>query len=68
MKATILTMRPQCVEAYRKFQQNFIDQDLGIIDKTNDYRVAFSIADVLYSDPSSLVETWKQTGKELHVI
>lgn len=68
MKPTILTMRPQYVEEYGKFQKNYIDQDLGIYDRTQDYRIAFSVADVLYSDPSSLVTVWQTTGKEVHVI
>ena len=68
MKPTILTMRPQYIHSYGKFQQNFEEQGLGIIDKTRDYRIAFSIADVLYSDPSSLTSIWQTTGKELHVL
>ena len=68
MKPTILAMRPQCVEMYGKFQLNYIEQDLGIMDRTQDYRIAFSVADVLYSDPSSLVTIWQTTGKEVHVI
>lgn len=68
MKATILTMRPQYVEEYGRFQKNYIDQGLGIYDRTQDYRIAFSVADVLYSDPSSLVEVWSTTGKEVHIL
>ena len=68
MMPTILTMRPQYVEEYGRFRKNFEEQKIGIIDKTRDYRIAFSVADVLYSDPSSLVEVWKDTGKEMYVI
>ena len=68
MKATIMTMRPQYMQAYGKFQRNFEEQNLGIMDKTRDYRIAFSVADVLYCDPSSLVSIWQTTGKELHVL
>jgi hypothetical protein len=68
IKATILSMRPQYVEKYGAFQKDYIDQDLGIYDRTPDYRIAFSVADVLYSDPSSLVTVWQTTGKEVHVI
>ena len=68
MKATIVTMRPQFIQVYGKFQKNYEEQDLGIMDKTPDYRIAFSVADVLYSDPSSLVHIWEQTGKELHIL
>ena len=66
MKPTIATMRPEYIETYGRFQRNYIEQDLGIMDKTNDYRIAFSVADVLYSDMSSLTFIWEQTGKELH--
>lgn len=68
IKPTIMTMRPEFIEQYGKFQKNYIDQGLGIYDRTNDYRIAFSVADVLYTDPSSLVYVWEQTGKEIHVI
>lgn len=68
MKPTIMTMRPQYAETYAKFQKNYIDQDLGIMDRTHDYRIAFSVADVLYTDYSSLVTIWETTGKELHIL
>ena len=68
MKPTILAMKPEYAQAYIKFQKNFIEQDLGIFDMTQDYRIAFSVADVLYSDSSSLVEIWQQTGKEIHIL
>ena len=68
MKATILSMRPMYAEAYARFQRNFIEQDLGIMDRTHDYRIAFSVADVLYTDYSSLVTIWQQTGKEIHIL
>jgi len=68
MKPTIMAMRPQYIEEYGRFQKNYIDQALGIYDRTQDYRIAFSVADVLYSDPSSLVTVWQTTGKEVHVI
>jgi len=68
IKPTILTMRPQFVEEYGRFQKNYIDQGLGLLDRTQDYRIAFSVADVLYTDPSSLIYIWEQTGKEIHVI
>ena len=68
MKPTILAMRPMYAEAYAKFQRNYIEQDLGIMDKTHDYRIAFSVADVLYTDYSSLVTIWQQTGKEIHIL
>ena len=68
LKPTIMVMRPQYMDEYGRFQKNYIDQGLGIFDRTHDYRIAFSVADVLYSDPSSLVTTWQTTGKEVHVI
>lgn len=68
MKPTIMTMRPQYVEEYGRFQKNYIDQGLGIYDRTPDYRIAFSVADVLYSDVSSLVYIWQTTGKEYHIL
>ena len=68
IKATILSMRPQYMGKYGAFQKDYIDRDLGIYDRTPDYRIAFSVADVLYSDPSSLVTVWQTTGKEVHVI
>lgn len=68
MKPTIVSMRPQYIQTYGRFQRNFEEQDLGIIDKTRDYRIAFSVADVLYSDPSSLTHIWETTGKELHIL
>lgn len=68
MKPTIMAMRPQYIEEYGRFQKNYIDQALGIYDRTQDYRIAFSVADVLYSDPSSLITIWQTTGKEVHVL
>lgn len=68
MKPTILAMQPMYAESYGRFQRNFIEQELGIMDRTQDYRIAFSVADVLYSDPSSLTAIWRQTGKEIHIL
>lgn len=68
MKPTILAMQPMYAESYAHFQKNYITQDLGIMDHTRDYRIAFSVADVLYTDPSSLVHIWQETGKELHIL
>lgn len=68
MKPTIMTMRPLLMLQYGAVQKRYIDEDIGIFDRTMDYRIAFSVADVLYSDPSSLVSVWAQTGKEYHVL
>ena len=68
MKPTIVAMRPTFAQEYIRFQRNYIEQDLGILDTTQDYRIAFSVADVLYTDPSSLVTVWQITGKELHIM
>ena len=68
MKPTILAMRSSYAREYIKYQRNYIKRNIGILDLTQDYRIAFSIADVLYSDPSSLTIIWQQTGKELHIM
>ena len=68
MKPTILAMRPSFAREYIKYQKDYIRRKIGIMDMTQDYRIAFSVADVLYSDPSSLTIIWKQTGKELHIM
>lgn len=65
---TIRAMIPQYEYLYNVIRREFESKDNAIIDNTNDYRKAFSVADVLYSVPSSLIPVWKQTGKEIHVI
>lgn len=63
---TLRAMRPEFEEEYRRMKDEVITKGDVIIDTTNDYRIAFSVADVLYCVPSSLVSVWKTTGKEFH--
>ena len=65
---TIRAMIPDCEYLYSVIRREFEAKDNTIIDDTNDYRKAFSIADVLYSVPSSLIPVWELTGKELHIV
>jgi len=68
LKATIHSMIPELEKAYQDYQRYYISNDLGILDTTDDYRIAFNIADVLYTDSGSLAKVWEKTGKELNRI
>lgn len=65
---TIRAMIPDYEYFYSVIKRDFIAKDNAIMDETNDYRKAFSVADVLYSVPSSLISVWSVTGRELYII
>lgn len=65
---TIKSMRPDTMDAYNQFVDEYKDLPHCIIDTTEYLENTLAIADRLISDPSSIVELWKATGKPYKVI
>ena len=65
---TIKSMRPDTMDAYRCFIDRFWNRPHCIIDHSEYVERAIGVADRLISDPSSIVEMWRVTGKPYKVI
>ena len=68
LRTTIRAMRPDTEPAYIRFIEKYADSFHVIIDTSEYLERALAIADYLISDPSSVVEAWKATGKPYEVI
>lgn len=68
LRTTIRAMRPDTEPAYNKFLERYHNHPHVIIDISENLERALGIADYLISDPSSVVEMWKATGKPYEVI
>lgn len=60
---TINSMRPHLRDAYLMLIEQFKEGEWGIFDETPDPNLSMSLADAYYGDDSSLVTTFKLTGK-----
>ena len=65
---TIKSMRPDTMDTYKSLIDNLYRQQHCIVDQSEYLERAIGIADRLISDPSSVVEVWKATGKPYKVI
>lgn len=68
LRQTIKSMRPDTESAYNKFIEWCNKQDKVTVDESEYLEDAFSEADYLISDPSSVLEMWQSTGREYTVI
>ena len=65
---TINSMRPDTKDAYNSFKGKYMKRPHFIYDASEYLERAIGVADRLISDPSSIVEIWKATGKPYKVI
>ncbi|MDD6482802.1 MAG: hypothetical protein PUF65_11155 [Lachnospiraceae bacterium] len=69
LKFTIESMRPQLLPVYLKLEQYFIDEKIGILDKTADIINAITIADGYIGEAaSSVVNLFEAAGKPLFIL
>ncbi|MCI8299981.1 MAG: hypothetical protein HFI69_06485 [Lachnospiraceae bacterium] len=65
--STINSVRPQLRDAYLKLVQQFKEEGYGIFDETPDPNLAMALSDAYYGDWSSLLVTYRVTGKPVRV-
>ncbi|MDR0991826.1 MAG: hypothetical protein LBL87_02860 [Ruminococcus sp.] len=63
MERTVKTNRSEVYGLYKKIVDDFIKKDNGIMDLTEDFHPAFSLADAYIGDGSSLLALFSLTGK-----
>lgn len=63
MESTIVSMRPQLWDDYKKIKDNYLAEGWGIYDDTPDIDRAIILSDAYYGDESSVVSMYKKTGK-----
>lgn len=68
LRQTIISMRPDTLEAYKRFLRWCEMRDLVEVDETEYLEDALEQADYLISDPSSVLEMWASTGREYTII
>ena len=66
MEDTIKAMLPQYQLRYEKFLKDI--DELCYVDKSQRFQASIISADYLVSDPSSVTEVWKYTGKAYEII
>ena len=64
MRQTITSMRPDTKERYASLMLTFTSMEHVILDESEYLERAMAASDYLISDPSSVLEMWKVTGKE----
>ena len=68
LKQTIISMVPQVMPYYEKFESWLDTRDRVIFDKSEYLERAIAASDYLISDQSSVVYMWAETGKEYKII
>lgn len=68
MRQTIKSMRPDTEDRWNHFIYGMTIRDHVIVDESEYLERAMAAADRLISDPSSVVEMWKETGKPYKII
>lgn len=64
---TVKAMYPYKCEEYRALVKEYIDEEWGLYDDTEDLHRAIAISDAYYGDYSSVVELYKATGKPIMI-
>lgn len=65
MESTLVSMRPQLWEEYRKIRDKYREESWGIYDDTADMDRAVILSDMYYGDGSSIVQLYQKTGKPM---
>lgn len=64
-KATLKAMRTDLYEAYLALEKRYLEEDIGILDESEDMYQAISVADGYYGDSSSVLSLFGVTGKPI---
>ena len=64
-KATLKAMRADLYEAYLALEKRYLEEDIGILDESEDMYQAISVADGYYGDNSSVLSIFGVTGKPI---
>ena len=62
---TIATMVPWLRDKYMELIRQFREEGWGLYDETPDPNLAMAVSDGYYGDKSSLVTTYRETGKPI---
>lgn len=62
-ESTMMNIRPDWVEEYRRIVEEYKQMDIGIFDKTPDMNRAIAQADVYYGDESSVMYLFQKVNK-----
>lgn len=65
LMGTIDSMTPWLRDEYMQRIRNFKEEGWGIYDETPDPNLAMALSDGYYGDPSSLLVTYRETGKPI---
>lgn len=65
MESTLVSMRPELWEGYRKISGKYREEGWGIYDDTADMDRAVILSDAYYGDGSSIVQLYQKTGKPI---
>ena len=65
MESTLVSMRPELWEEYRKIREKYREDGWGIYDDTADMDRAVTLSDAYYGDRSSIVQLYQKTGKQI---
>lgn len=67
IETTLISMRPDLWENYKKIRDEYIQAGWGIYDDTPDMDRAIVLSDAYYGDESSVVALYQKTGKSIMV-
>ena len=67
MESTLVSMRPELWERYRKIREKYREEGWGIYDDTVDVDRAVVLSDAYYGDWSSIVHLYLKTWKPVMV-
>ncbi|MBQ2283081.1 MAG: hypothetical protein II250_02765, partial [Agathobacter sp.] len=67
LRRTIECMRPELGKKYCKIVEDYKNLGWGIYDDTADINRAIAISDVYYGDHSSVIELFKEAGKQVMI-
>ena len=65
MESTLVSMRPELWENYRKIREKYREKGWGIYDDTADVDRAIILSDAYYGDGSRVVQLYQKTGKPI---
>lgn len=67
LESTLISMRPQLLEEYKRIRDKYIKDGWGIYDDTADLDRAIVLCDGYYGDGSSLVELCRKMNKPIMI-
>lgn len=67
IESTLVSMRPELWEGYRKIREKYREERWGIYDDSADLDRAIVLSDVYYGDLSSVIQLYQKTGKPVMI-